>query len=118
MPSILDVRHWPDAVVLVVLAVEVEEGVSVVAVDVCAKATVASSAVPARPAAIDFINILSSPSAENLCGENSSDQSQFRACCNFIACCASIGSRVQLFLSHSGTFCSARTPSTITRRGA
>src|SRR4051795_9573443 len=90
MPSILDVRHCPDAVVLVVLAVEVEEGVSVVAVDVCAKATVASSAVPARPAAIDFINILSSPSAENLCGENSSDQSQFRACCNFVACCASI----------------------------
>src|SRR5881398_2846748 len=103
MPSILDVRHCPDAVVVVVEAAAAG-ALSVVAVGFCANATVASSAVPARPAAIDFINILSSPSAENSCGENSSDQSQFRACCNFIACCASIGSRVQLFLSHSGTF--------------
>src|SRR3954454_7720125 len=91
MPSILDVRHCPDAVVVVVEAAAAEvDGLSPVVV-VCANATVASSAVPARPAAIDFISILSSPSAENSCGENSSDQSQFRACCNFVACCASIG---------------------------
>src|SRR3954470_4134300 len=99
MPSILDVRHCPDAVVVVVEAAAAG-ALSVVAVGFCANATVASSAVPARPAAIDFINIVSSPSAENLCGEKSS--------INPSSALAAISSRhVRLFLGHSGTFRSA-----------
>src|SRR5262245_9398430 len=84
MPSILDVRHSPDAVVVVVVAVTAGAALSVVVVGDCANATVARSAVPARPAAIDFINMLSSPSAENLCGENLADHVQFRSCSNFV----------------------------------
>src|SRR5689334_8855649 len=61
MPSIFEVRHSPEALVVVVVAVEAAGDLSagvVVVFGFCAKATVASRAVPARPAAIDFINMV------------------------------------------------------------
>jgi hypothetical protein len=70
---------------VVVVVVAAAGALSVVAVGFCATATVASSAVPARPAAIDFISIVVLSFSKNSYGENSADHMQFLSCGDFVA---------------------------------